>query len=120
MRNALHRCTYCHFCTLFGASAVFETLGAFGSAGIMSRGAGNVATGVELGPMTLAAASAPTNAATAVIKPAIAVITPGTECQNPAAGFSSAMTQPPLYPQVVGAMLAGNGFAFNGYARLSP
>jgi hypothetical protein len=94
MRNSLPRCTYCRlkrsqsafdrFCTLFGASAVFETLGAFGSAGVMSLGTGSdVATGVELGPMTFAAASAPTSAAIAVIKPAIAVITPGTECQNP-------------------------------------
>jgi hypothetical protein len=87
----------------------------------MSLGTGSdVATGVEPGPMTFAAASAPTSAAIAVIKPAIAVITPGTECQNPAAGLSSAMTQPRLYPQVLGAMLAGNCFAFNGCARLSP
>jgi hypothetical protein len=44
---------------------------------------GGVVARVEPGPTMSAATSAPTSAATAVIKPAIAVSTPGNVVQNP-------------------------------------
>ena len=58
-------------------------------------GSGAVAL-VEPGSTMPAATSAPTIAATAVIKPAMAVSTPGNVVQNPTAGFSSPMDQTPL------------------------
>src|SRR4051812_18972191 len=53
-------------------------------------------TRVELGPTTLAATTPPTSAATAVIKPAMAVSTPGKVVQNPTAAFSSPMIRPSM------------------------
>ena len=58
-------------------------------------GSGAVAL-VEPGSTMPAATSAPTIAATAVIKPAMAVSTPGNVVQNPTAGFSSPTDQTPL------------------------
>jgi hypothetical protein len=72
---------------------------------------GELVARVEAGPITSAATSAPTSAATAVIKPAIAVSTPGTELQklqNPPAVFSSPTIRPP--PK----MVAGFAPLFNG------
>lgn len=57
-------------------------------------GGGVVARG-EPGPTMSAATSAPTSAATAVIKPAIAVSTPGNVVQNPPV-FSSPMSRPSM------------------------
>ena len=86
----------------------FITLGTFGALeGASSSMAGNrglsdalVGSGavalVEPGSTMPAATSAPTIAATAVIKPAMAVSTPGNVVQNPTAGFSSPMDQTPL------------------------
>jgi hypothetical protein len=86
----------------------FITLGTFGALeGASSSMAGNrglsdalVGSGavplIEPGSTMPAATSAPTIAATAVIKPAMAVSTPGNVVQNPTAGFSSPMDQTPL------------------------
>ena len=86
----------------------FITLGTFVALeGVSSSMAGNrglsdalVGSGavalVEPGSTMPAATSAPTIAATAVIKPAMAVSTPGNVVQNPTAGFSSPMDQTPL------------------------
>jgi len=86
----------------------FITLGTFvaleGASGSMTgnRGLSDALVGsgavalVEPGSTMPAATSAPTIAATAVIKPAMAVSTPGNVVQNPTAGFSSPMDQTPL------------------------
>jgi hypothetical protein len=58
-------------------------------------GSGAVAR-VEPDSTTPAATSAPTIAATAVIKPAMAVSTPGSVVQNPTAALSSPIDQTPL------------------------
>jgi len=60
---------------------------------------------VDPGPIRSAATSPPSNAAIAVIKPAIAVNIPGMELQNPPAAFSSPMMSPPRFGNICFSML---------------